>query len=72
VSRPKEPDVCDTCIHFLRTFTDPPLNSRVSDLSRWRCEAFPNGMPDAIMYDEFDHHDPFPGDHGMQYQAADE
>lgn len=70
MSRPEEPLLCDTCIHFLRTFTDPPDEPTITDLSQWQCEAFPKGIPDAIAYNEFDHHDPFPGDHGMRYQAA--
>jgi hypothetical protein len=33
------------------------------------CEAFPDGkgIPDAIRSCEHDHHEPFPGDHGVRF-----
>ena len=31
------------------------------------CEAFPNGIPREIAFDGFDHHLPYPGDHGIRF-----
>lgn len=35
------------------------------------CEAFPDGIPDVIWENEFDHRKPYEGDHDLQWQAAD-
>ena len=32
------------------------------------CEAFPDGIPDAILFSEHDHREPFKGDHGLLYE----
>jgi len=32
-----------------------------------RCEAFPEGVPSAILLNQVDHHLPFPGDHGLMF-----
>lgn len=31
------------------------------------CEAYPTGIPQAILMSEVDHHNPYEGDHGLQY-----
>lgn len=35
---------------------------------RWRCDAFPDGIPMPILREEFDHIVPYPGDHGIQFE----
>lgn len=43
---------CTMCIHYR-----PGL----------RCSAFPGGIPMRIVKEEFDHRNPYPGDHGIQW-----
>ncbi len=33
-----------------------------------RCEAFPNGIPEAIWENKFDHRMPYRGDNGIQFE----
>lgn len=34
------------------------------------CEAFPNGIPDEIFYDGFNHTKPYPSDGGVRFEAT--
>jgi hypothetical protein len=36
----------------------------------FQCRAFPDGIPDPILLSEHDHHEPFPGDHGILFEPA--
>jgi hypothetical protein len=38
----------------------------------WHCKAFPDEIPEDIINGEFDHHKPYPGDHGIQYKELPE
>lgn len=35
-----------------------------------KCEAYPDGIPDEIWEDGFDHHKPFPGDDGIMFEPV--
>jgi hypothetical protein len=35
------------------------------------CKAFPGGIPKAILFNEFDHRKPFPGDNNIQFFPKD-
>jgi len=54
------PLLCTGCIHF-------ELNLDNDDLPI-RCAAFPDGIPDEILWEGVDHHKPYPGDHGIQFE----
>lgn len=49
---------CAFCKHFDAAVRDKNV-----------CEAFPDGIPDEIAYGENTHQEPYPGDHGIQYEA---
>ena len=50
--------ICLYCKHFNR---DPRSDASV-------CAAFPDGIPDAILFNRRDHRRPFKGDHGIQFE----
>jgi hypothetical protein len=54
--------ICSYCRHF-RPTTEGAF-----------CDAFPDGdgVPDAILYEDELHFEPYPGDHGIQFEPADE
>lgn len=49
--------ICMTCDHL------------IDDPERLICEAFPNGIPDAIINSQADHRMPYPGDNGIRYKG---
>jgi hypothetical protein len=34
------------------------------------CDAFPGGVPEAIIRSEHDHREPYPGDNGIRYEPV--
>jgi hypothetical protein len=56
------------------TFVKPKLCPRckhLRDRVLWTCRAFANGIPAAILTNRHDHHEPYPGDHGIQFEPID-
>jgi len=36
------------------------------------CQAFPQGVPDAILTNEHDHREQYPGDNGIRFEPLEE
>jgi hypothetical protein len=56
----KLPPICIFCTHFTGSVT-----------KGWVCEAFPAGIPEEIAYEDVDHRQPYPGDHGIRFEPKD-
>ncbi len=52
--------VCLDCRHF------------VDEKGPLKCAAFPEGIPEEILNGEVDHHEPYEGDHGIQYEPIED
>jgi hypothetical protein len=52
---------CIECKHFDAAATP----------AEFRCSAFPDGIPDPILLSKHDHHEPYPGDHGILFEPVD-
>jgi hypothetical protein len=48
--------ICVWCTRFRREVRDKNV-----------CDAFPDGIPDAVILMEHDHRCPYPGDHGLRF-----
>jgi hypothetical protein len=55
-----------SCARY-RSFLSP--ESQALGLRGPSCEAFPDGIPDDIWTNEFDHRQPHEGDHGLQWSS---
>lgn len=53
---------CSDCRHFHADKTP----------YQYTCAAFPDGIPDEIIYGDHDHREPFKGDHGIRFEAVGE
>ncbi len=53
---------CTTCRHL----------KKASETSNGQetCTAFPNGIPDAVLWAPYDHRQPYSGDHGVRYEQS--
>jgi hypothetical protein len=47
---------CGSCVHFDR-----------ANMAGNFCDAFPDGIPEEITRNEFDHRNPHPDDNGIRY-----
>ena len=56
--------MCLGCVHY-RDFAAQQIGQerRVPT-----CDAFPDGIPDAIFLSGVEHDKPYPGDHGIQFE----
>jgi hypothetical protein len=60
------------------TVSSPPICSACARLEAkpdaigYRCEAFPDAIPDAIYLDGADHRQPIEGDHGVRFVLAED
>ena len=51
---------CIRCMHYNRTF----------ESTRLTCAAFPDGIPDEIVFGITSHHRPYPGDNGIVFKSV--
>jgi len=49
--------ICMRCVHLEKEPTGP-----------LRCDAYPDGVPEAIWQSVADHTKPYKGDHGIQFE----
>jgi hypothetical protein len=53
---------CQLCIHLRQTGHGIP----------WTCDAFPDGIPKAMIFYQHDHELPYPGDNGVRFEPTPE
>ena len=60
---PLEEPLCKTCVYFEGYQAIPG-----QEFGAYVCQAFPQGIPNAIYYEGGDHTKPWHEDHGIQYR----
>lgn len=58
------PPMCQWCRHLRR--------ANASEKSPFTCDAYPDGIPDAILNGNVDHRLPYAGDRGILFEAREE
>jgi hypothetical protein len=43
---------------------------RFREKGPYRCAAFPDGVPEAVLVGRHDHREPYPGDHGILFELS--
>lgn len=54
---------CLSCSHYRSPMEHPGVPDHT-------CDAFPDHIPNEIWGDVADHRKPYPGDHGIQWEAS--
>ena len=54
-----------------RGYVKPICNRCRHRMPGAKCKAFPNGIPDEILFNQADHRKPYPGDRGIQFEEKD-
>jgi len=61
---------CDRLKKLGRGRTMEECEHSVAIVPESSCEAFPDGIPVDIMFEDFDHRKPHKGDHGLQFKSS--
>lgn len=61
--------ICASCSRFSPALSDWFEEEETGGPT---CAAFPDGIPDPILYGEVDHREPYPGDRGLRWLPSEE
>ncbi len=56
--------ICYTCVLY------QGAQPEITGVDAPTCAAYPDGIPDAILTDGYDHRKPYRGDNGIRYSVA--